>query len=207
MNTAADVWIVDDEPVVREALAWLLRSRQLSSRPFASGESFVQALHDTPPAAAACVILDVRLDGASGIEVFAQLKRDDWIARLPVIFLSGHGDIPMAVDAVKQGAFDFFEKPFNDNALVDRIAQALLASGVALAASRSRDAVSRKFDSLSERERQVMERILAGRLNKQIADDLQIAMRTVEVHRSSIFAKMGVRSAVELAQTLTVLKA
>jgi two-component system, LuxR family, response regulator DctR len=206
MNTAADVWIVDDEPVVREALAWLLRSRQLSSRLFESREVFMHALHDTPPTSAACVILDVRLEGASGIEIFAQLKRDDWIARLPVIFLSGHGDIPMAVDAVKQGAFDFFEKPFNDNALVDRVEQALLASSAALATSRSRDAVSRKFDSLSERERQVMERILAGRLNKQIADDLQIAMRTVEVHRSSIFTKMGVRSAVELAQILTVLK-
>jgi two-component system, LuxR family, response regulator DctR len=206
MNAACEVWIVDDEPVIRDALAWLLRSRQLASRKFESGEDFMQALHDAPPAAAACVILDVRMEGASGIEVFAQLRRDDWIARLPVIFLSGHGDIPMAVDAVKQGAFDFFEKPFNDNALVDRIEQALTASSTALAASRSRDAVSSKFGSLSERERQVMERILAGRLNKQIADDLQIAMRTVEVHRSSIFAKMGVRSAVELAQVLAVLK-
>ncbi len=206
MNAAAEVWIVDDEPVIRDALAWLLRSRQLASRKFESGEDFMQALQDAPPAAAACVILDVRMEGASGIEVFAQLKRDDWIARLPVIFLSGHGDIPMAVDAVKQGAFDFFEKPFNDNSLVDRVEQALTASNGALAASRSRDAVGSKFASLSERERQVMERILAGRLNKQIADDLQIAMRTVEVHRSSIFTKMGVRSAVELAQILAALK-
>jgi two-component system, LuxR family, response regulator DctR len=205
MNNA-EIWVVDDEPIVREALAWLLRTHGYQAQQFDSGEAFLAALQTQPQQQAACVLLDVRMGGASGIEVFGTLLAGGWTARLPVIFLTGHGDIPMAVDAVKRGAFDFFEKPFDDNALVQRIGQAVEASAQTLLSMQTRGEVARRFASLSERERQVMELVLAGRLNKQIADDLQIAMRTVEVHRSNVFTKMGVRSAVELAQVLAVLK-
>ena len=124
------------------------------------------------------------------------------IDRLPVIFLTGHGDVPTAVAAVKRGAFDFVEKPFSDNALVDRIEQALAASRAALEARRARDSVERALAELTEREREVMRLVIAGRPNKLIADALGISVRTVEVHRARVFDKMNVGSAVELANLL-----
>jgi two-component system response regulator DctR len=130
--------------------------------------------------------------------VFDQLSQRGLTARLPVIFLTGHGDVPMAVDALKRGAFDFCEKPFNDNVLMDRVAQAMVASQQAGAKALVQD----RLASLSAREREVLELILAGKMNKVIADQLNISMRTVEVHRSNIFDKMQVKSAVELAGLL-----
>jgi two-component system response regulator DctR len=121
---------------------------------------------------------------------------------LPVIFLTGHGDVPTAVAAVKRGAFDFVEKPFSDNALVDRIEQALAASRAHLASARSKDAVAQALAELTEREREVMRLVIAGKPNKLVADALGISVRTVEVHRARVFDKMRVRSAVELANLL-----
>ena len=121
---------------------------------------------------------------------------------LPVIFLTGHGDVPTAVGAVKRGAFDFVEKPFSNNALVDRVEQALAASAQVLTRRRAGAATARALAELTDREREVMQRIVEGRPNKLIADDLQISVRTVEVHRARVFEKMGVRSAVELANLL-----
>ncbi|MCU0929541.1 MAG: LuxR C-terminal-related transcriptional regulator, partial [Burkholderiaceae bacterium] len=120
-------------------------------------------------------------------------------ALLPVIFLTGHADVPTAVGAVKHGAFDFVEKPFSDNALVDRIEQALAASAAAIAARDRRAALGRAVAELTEREREVMQLVIEGRPNKLIADALDISVRTVEVHRARVFDKMGVKSAVELA--------
>ncbi len=192
--------IVDDEDVIRDALAWLAQSRGLEARGYASGEAFLDAVGSfgSDSANGDCVLLDVRMPGMNGIAVFDQLVKNGLIARLPVIFLTGHGDVPMAVDSLKRGAFDFFEKPFNDNVLMDRVEEALAASRKAADAA----VVQARLATLSAREREVLDLILAGNMNKVVADKLGISMRTVEVHRAHIFDKMHVKTAVELAGLL-----
>ena len=196
--------IVDDEDVIRDALEWLAHSRGLATRGHAGGQAFLDTLDlDADPHGALgqeghCVLLDVRMPGMNGIAVFDQLVARGLLARLPVIFLTGHGDVPMAVDSLKRGAFDFFEKPFNDNQLMDRVEEALAASRQAAAAG----AVRARLATLSAREREVLDLILAGNMNKVVADKLGISMRTVEVHRAHIFDKMQVKTAVELAGLL-----
>jgi two-component system, LuxR family, response regulator DctR len=201
------VYLVDDEDVVRDALGWLLRTRRLLSEGFASAEAF-EAMLDTLPArepwpdAPSCLLLDVRMPGTSGLALFERLIARGVIDALPVIFLTGHGDVPTAVAAVKRGAFDFVEKPFSDNALVDRIEQALQLSARAIERRRDRERVRRSLAELTERERDVMQLVIEGRPNKLIADALNISVRTVEVHRARVFEKMDVKSAVELANLL-----
>jgi two-component system response regulator DctR len=200
--------IVDDEDVIRDALEWLAQSRGLAARGYAGGQAFLDALDAQAGLDAAtgtgtardgeCVLLDVRMPGMNGIAVFDQLVARGLLARLPVIFLTGHGDVPMAVDSLKRGAFDFFEKPFNDNQLMDRVDEALAKSRQAAASS----AVRERLATLSAREREVLDLILAGNMNKVVADKLGISMRTVEVHRAHIFDKMQVKTAVELAGLL-----
>lgn len=200
------VYLVDDENVVRDALAWLLRSRRLLSEGYASAEAFKAMLAQQGagwPTAPGCVLLDVRMPGGdSGLQLFEHLLALGLAQRLPVIFLTGHGDVPTAVAAVQRGAFDFFEKPFSDNRLVDRIEQALAASTAALRQAGQRQGVQRAVAELTEREREVMHLVVQGKPNKLIADALDISVRTVEVHRARVFDKMGVRSAVELANLL-----
>jgi len=207
------VYIVDDEEVVRDALAWLLRSRRLLSKGFASAEAFEAALDAAVqdragpseqdwPDAPGCLLLDVRMPGMSGLALFDRLVERGCLPVLPVIFLTGHGDVPTAVAAVKRGAYDFVEKPFSNNALVDRVEQALAASAQALAQRRQRRELAQRLAELTERERDVMGLVVEGRPNKLIADALHISVRTVEVHRAHIFEKMGVKSAVELANRL-----
>jgi two-component system response regulator DctR len=203
------VYLVDDEDVVRDALAWLLRSRRLLSEGFASAEAF-EAFVQTQarpgraawPESPACLVLDVRMPGTSGLVLFERLAQAQLLAALPVIFLTGHGDVPTAVASVKQGAFDFFEKPFSNNLLVDRIEQALAASAQALQERRENGQTKRALADLTERERDVMRLVVEGRPNKLIADELNISVRTVEVHRARVFDKMNVKSAVELANLL-----
>ena len=199
------VYIVDDDASVRDALAWLLRSRRLQSETFDSAEAF-EALLARPGGGLgsqpACLMLDVRMPGISGLALFDRLLGQGLTDRLPVIFLTGHADVPTAVDAVKRGAFDFCEKPFSDNALVDRIEQALAASTAVLAASGQRQRLHALLDELTERERDVMRLVVEGLPNKLIADQLDISVRTVEVHRARVFDKMEVKSAVELANLL-----
>lgn len=203
------VYLVDDEDVVRDALAWLLRSRRLLSEGFASAEAFeawlAPRLADGAapwPDAPACLLLDVRMPGTSGLVLFERLADRGLLGVMPILFLTGHGDVPMAVAAVKRGAFDFVEKPFSNNALVDRIEQALVVSADALLLRRGRDAAARALGELTEREREVMQLVIEGRPNKLIADELSISVRTVEVHRARVFEKMNVKSAVELANKL-----
>jgi two-component system response regulator DctR len=201
------VYLVDDEDVVRDALAWLLRSRRLLSEGFASAEEFQSMVEtglsqDIWPLAPSCVVLDMRMPGTSGLELFDRLAIRGLLPTLPVIFLTGHGDVPTAVAAVHRGAFDFVEKPFSDNTLVDRIETALLRSGEAILRRRSQATLLRRVAELTDRERDVMRRVIDGRPNKVIADDLRISVRTVEVHRARLFEKMEVRSAVELANLL-----
>ena len=203
------VYLVDDEEVVRDALAWLLRSRRLLSEAFASADAFeahlaLQMAPGSPawPASPSCLLLDMRMPGVSGLVLFEHLVERGCLPQLPVIFLTGHGDVPTAVAAVKRGAFDFVEKPFSNNALVDRVEQALQASAAALHERRQRGTLSQLLAELTERELDVLRRVIAGRPNKRIADELSISVRTVEVHRARVFEKMGVRSAVELANLL-----
>ena len=201
------VYLVDDEAVVRDALAWLLRSRRLLSEGFAHAEAFeahlaTRDLASGWPSAPSCLLLDVRMPGTSGLVLFDRLVERGLTGALPVIFLTGHGDVATAVSAVKRGAFDFVEKPFSDNALVDRVVQALALSGRAIVARRQQQARARSLAELTEREREVMARVIAGLANKLIADELDISVRTVEVHRARLFDKMAVRSAVELANLL-----
>lgn len=194
---AASAFIVDDDEAIRDALAWLFRSRKVAACAWPSAEAFLDDWRDDMRG---CLLLDVRMGGMSGPELFDELCQRR--SRLPVIFLSGHGDIPLAVAAVKKGAFDFVEKPFNDNELVDRVLQAFAFDAALQDAQAGRATLASRLALLTPREREVMDCILAGKYNKVIADELHIAMRTVEVHRARIFEKMGVKSAVELAQAL-----
>lgn len=191
-------YIVDDDEAICDALTWLFRSREVAARAWLSAEAFLRDYRDD---LRGCLVLDVRMEGMSGLELFDQLHARE--SQLPVIFLTGHGDIPLAVAAVKKGAFDFVEKPFNDNELVDRVIQALEFDASRQERRAGQATAAMRLAQLTPREREVMERILAGKYNKVIADELNIAMRTVEVHRARIFEKMGVKSAVELAQLLS----
>ncbi len=192
------VHLVDDEAPVRDALGFLFRSHGLNVLAHPGGPELLAALGDEP--GCGCIVLDVRMEPMSGLQV-----HDELIARairLPVIFLSGHGDIPMAVQALQKGAFDFVEKPFSDTALVERVERAIAldarrrSEGADLARAQS------LLATLTGREREVMQRVAAGRLNKVIADELSVSVRTVEVHRARVFTKFGVRSAAELATLL-----
>jgi two-component system response regulator DctR len=194
---AASVYLVDDDDAIRDSLSLLFRSRGVAVRAFASGVAFLDALDAR---ACGCVVLDIRMEPMNGLAVFDALAAR--ACGLPVIFLTGHGDVPMAVSALKKGAFDFVEKPFNDNQLVDRVLEALAHDVRERSAHAGLAGIEARIAALSPREREVMTCILEGKLNKNIADELAISMRTVEVHRARIFAKMGVRSAVELAQLM-----
>ena len=206
----ATVHIVDDDASVREGMAWLLRTRRLLSASFDSAERFLAELDAQQaswgphrlPMQAGCILLDVRMPGMSGLALFEQLQARGIAHAWPVIFLTGHADVPTAVDSVKRGAFDFCEKPFSDNALVDRIEQALALSQERLHSRRLRQQLEQRLSELTERERGVMQLVARGLPNKLIADELDISVRTVEVHRARVFDKMEVKSAVELANLL-----
>jgi two-component system response regulator DctR len=204
-------------------MAWLLRTRRLLSESYDSAEAFWDMLQTTLspespsgtpspshlamalPRQAGCILLDVRMPGMSGLALFEQLQASDIAQAWPVIFLTGHADVPTAVDSVKRGAFDFCEKPFSDNALVDRVEQALLLSNERLIARTQQAFLQSRLGELTERERDVMRLVVEGLPNKLIADQLDISVRTVEVHRSRVFDKMEVKSAVELANLLRAL--
>lgn len=213
----ATVYIVDDDASVREALSWMLRTRRLSNECFDSADLFLLDLdkhfaqtlpltESTKTQYAAkypsCLLLDVRMPRMSGLELFTELLAHGLEKTLPVIFLTGHADVPTAVDAVKRGAFDFCEKPFSNNMLVDRIEAALQLSDSAVSGIKEQFEMTRKLAQLTEREQSVMRLVIEGLPNKIIADQLSISMRTVEVHRARVFEKVGVKSAVELANMI-----
>lgn len=206
MNTAplptpTSIHIVDDDPDIRDGLAWLFDSRGYPSRCWASGQDFIDALApQAPDWGLAVVLLDVRMQPWSGPVTFEHLKKlgCPW----PVLFLTGHGDVGTAVQAVKNGAWDFLEKPFQDNVLVDRVAQALQEAQAQADHSAQDHHLRQALASLSPREREVLGELLHGHYNKNIAEHLGITARTVEFHRANIFEKMGVESAIELAHKL-----
>jgi two-component system, LuxR family, response regulator DctR len=189
--------IVDDDEAIRDALTWLFRTRNVTTQAWSSAEEFLAAWQ---PDWCGCVVLDIRMREMSGLECFDSLLAQG--NTLPVIFLTGHGDVPMAVGALKKGAYDFLEKPFEDNALVDVVIRALASDARRQVTQETQATVAGRLSQLTPREQEVMQLVLAGKFNKVIADELNISMRTVEVHRSRVFEKMGVRSAVELAQLL-----
>ena len=205
----ATVFIVDDDAIVREGMAWLLRSRHLISESFESADAFEAMLqgHPSPllnglPEQPGCILLDVRMPGQSGLALFEKLIASGLALAWPVIFLTGHADVPTAVDTVKRGAFDFCEKPFSDNVLVDRVEQALALSKIRMDARHIHTERQTRLSELTDRERDVLRLVIEGLPNKLIADQLDISVRTVEVHRSRVFDKMNVKSAVELANLL-----
>jgi two-component system, LuxR family, response regulator DctR len=197
------VYLVDDEQGVRDALSFLLRSRGLMVHSFANAPEvlahlkLMQAKHAP---VRGVFLVDVRMEPMSGLLLHEALL--DAGIRNPLMFLSGHGDIPMVVEALKKGAFDFLEKPCSDNSLVDRVEKALSVEAAMHDEARRHTEVQARLDSLTDREREVMTRVAAGKLNKVIADELHIAVRTVEVHRARVFSKLSVRSAAELATVL-----
>ena len=196
MNTP-QAHLVDDDEAIRDAVAWLLKSRGIPSTAYASAEEFLAAWS---PNLAGCLILDMRMTGMTGLDLFELLQEKR--STLPVIFLTGHGDVPLAVITLKKGAFDFFEKPLNDNELATRVAEAIVLDTQQRENIASLDSVNQRLASLTSREKQIMELVLAGKLNKVIADELNISMRTVEVHRANLFDKMKVKTAVDLANLI-----
>lgn len=188
------IHIVDDEEAIRDSLGFLFASRGLASRCWSSGEIFLAA---QPLEDCSCIILDVRMGDLSGPEVFDRLRARN--IRVPVIFLTGHADVPIAVEALKAGAFDFLEKPFNDNQIVDLALSAIESFKAGEAEDAARRDVAARLATLSPREEEVMRLMLTGELNKQMADRLNIAIRTVEVHRGRVLSKMGARNGLELA--------
>jgi two-component system response regulator DctR len=193
------VHLVDDEAAVRAALEFLLASHGLSVCSYASGPELLQRLQ-SGAVLHGCILLDVRMEPLSGLQV-----HDELVARgvqTPVIFLTGHGDIRMAVAALKKGAFDFVEKPFGDAALVERVRDALALDVQQQQRLREGDSRGAMLAALTPREQDVMQRVAAGKLNKVIADEMNVSMRTVEVYRARVYAKLDVRSAAELATLL-----
>ena len=198
---AVDIHIVDDDADVRDGLAWLFDSRGYQPRAWASGTALLEASRALQGHwGEAVVLLDMRMEPLSGPLTFERLKAlgCPW----PVLFLTGHGDVGSAVEAVKNGAWDFLEKPFQDNVLVDRVEQAMQAVLARTDAQRELQRLRQALASLSPREREVLDELLRGHYNKNIAEHLGITARTVEFHRANIFEKMGVESAVELAHQI-----
>jgi two-component system response regulator TtrR len=191
------IYVVDDDEAMRDSLTWLLEGEGYQVTCFDSAESFLNSRSDEMRG---CIILDVRMPEMSGLELHEKL--DTLGSKLPIIFVTGHGDVPMAVAALQRGACDFIEKPFHNEELLSRIERAL-ALDQQIFARRSRDdAISHRLKQLTQRESEVMKLVVKGKLNKQIADELNISMKTVEAHRARVMEKMGVRTLAELVKAV-----
>ena len=187
------VYVVDDDEAVRDSLQWLLEGKDYRVKCFDSSESFLSRFD---PREVACLIADIRMDGMGGLELQDRLMERK--SPLPIVFITGHGDVPMAVTTIKKGAVDFIEKPFNDvdlRVIVANMFEKALEQAAEAANRRDREAMLAR---LTSREQQVLERIVAGRLNKQIADDLGISIKTVEAHRANIMEKLQVATVADL---------
>lgn len=198
-KSSPTIYVVDDDNAVRDAVTALLGSVRLDCETFASAEDFLAAAN---PAMRGCLLLDVRMPGMSGLEL--QQRLQDHGILLPVIILTGHGDVPMAVRALKSGATDFIEKPFNEQDMLDRIKQYMQDDEDGWQARQARDAAVARFAPLTPRELAVMELIASGKHAKEIAFQLDIQSRTVDVHRFNLMRKVGVRTLAELLQLWAV---
>lgn len=187
------VYVVDDDQAVRDSLRWLLESVGHHVETYDSATSFLAAHDDT---CGGCLLLDVRMPGMSGLELQEALNARH--STLPILIITGHGDVPMAVQAMKAGALEFIEKPFNDQVLLDRVQACITRAASQRRQQQSRSEVLRRIDRLTPRERQVMEAVVAGKANKVVADELSISIKTVEIHRARVMEKMQARSLAEL---------
>ncbi|MFM0071451.1 response regulator [Paraburkholderia sediminicola] len=189
LSLAPIVYIVDDDNGMRTSLAWLLESVGVKSAGFASASEFLSAFD---PGIPACLVLDVRMPEQSGFDVQAELNRRG--ATLPIIFVSGHGDIPMSVRALQNGAIDFVEKPYNSQQMLDRVQRALKLASQRYAADQKQRELRKRLASLTAREKEVLRGVIDGKGSKRIASDLSISVKTVDVHRASIKDKLGAAS-------------
>ena len=189
------VFVVDDDDAVRNSLRMLLKSAGVHAEAFASAQEFLSTYDVSHPG---CLVLDVRMPGMSGLEMQHELNLRG--ATIPVIFITGHGDIPMAVEAMQHGAFDFLQKPFRDQELLDRVQRALIRDTEYRARLRHTDRIRERLASLSPREREVLDLVTQGKANKMVAGDLGVSQRTVEIHRAHVMQKMQVDSLAELVR-------
>ena len=187
------VYVVDDDEALRDSLRWLLESAGYRAATYSTAERFLTAYR---PGFASCLVLDVRMPGLTGLELQQELNRRG--KSLPIIFITGHGDVPMAVTAVKNGAYHFLEKPFKDAQLLKVIEQAAARGGTGAGDDALRQCAAARLATLTQREREVLDLVVNGRKNKQIAEDLGISVKTVEAHRAHAMEKMGATSVAEL---------
>ncbi|MEZ5540087.1 MAG: response regulator FixJ [Pseudomonadales bacterium] len=195
VSPEATVFVVDDDDAVRESLVFLMKSVGLKAESFSSAQDFLSHYN---PARSGCLVLDIRMPGMSGLELQEKLSQMDCI--LPIIFITGHGDVPMAVKAIKAGAADFVQKPFRDQDLIDRIREVLQEDAEARVDKLQKAEVLRRIGTLTEREREVMEQVVDGKANKVVAIDLNVSQRTVEIHRANVMDKMKARSLAQLVR-------
>ncbi|KHK56635.1 LuxR family transcriptional regulator [Ralstonia sp. A12] len=188
------VFVVDDDEAMRDSLTWLLEGNGYTVRTYRSAEEFL--VDDKRTEGVGCLILDVRMQGMSGPELQDRLMAEN--SRLPIVFVTGHGDVPMAVSTMKKGAVDFIEKPFDESELRELVERMLSKARSEDSVAREQKAAKDLLGRLTTREQQVLERIVAGRLNKQIADDLGISIKTVEAHRANIMEKLNVNTVADL---------
>lgn len=193
------VHVIDDDDAVRQSLEFLLRSARLEARAYESAVAFLKALPNIEPG---CIVTDVRMPELSGLDLLRRLRELD--IRMPVIVITGHGDVPLAVEAMKAGAVDFLEKPFDDEALLVSVRAALGAFDKDAARDSERTEIAQRLASLSGREREVLEGLVAGQPNKNIAYDLGISPRTVEIYRANVMTKMKAASLSELVRMALV---
>jgi FixJ family two-component response regulator len=191
--TASTVYIVDDDEAVRDSLRWLLEANTYRVKSFASAEAFLSEYREDNPGV---LIVDVRMPGMSGLQLQEELLARK--SHMPVVFITGHGDVPMAVNTMKKGAVDFLEKPFDETDLRDIVSRMFEIANQNLQKQQTRREHEAMLGRLTAREQQVLERIVAGRLNKQIADDLGISIKTVEAHRANIMEKLEVTTVADL---------
>ena len=196
-NDAAVVMVVDDDAGVRNAMRSLLKSVGLNSALFASAQEFLDAYQ---PSQLGCLVLDIRMPGMSGLELQQQLNLRG--AVIPVIFMTGHGDIPMAVEAMQHGAFDFLQKPFRDQDLLDRIQRAIVKDAQLRKSLGEHERIKTHLESLTPREREVLDLMTQGKQNKVIGQDLGVSPRTIEIHRARVMEKMNASSVAELVRMM-----
>jgi FixJ family two-component response regulator len=194
-DSRAIVHVVDDEPAVRDALKWLIEGEGLVVQTHASAEDFLGALVPEQPG---CALVDLRMPGMSGLELQQALAQRG--IELPFVFISAHGEVPLAVTAMRRGAVDFIEKPFNDATLIEAVRRALGTDAERRGSDEERAVMRARIASLSPREREVLEAVVAGRANKRIAAALGISIKTVEVHRARVMDKMGAGSVADLVR-------
>lgn len=187
------VYVVDDDEAVRDSLQWLLEGKDYRVRCFESAEAFLSRFDSRE---VACLIADIRMGGMTGLDLMDRLLECN--SPLPIVFITGHGDVPMAVDAMKRGATDFIQKPFNESELVGLVVRMLEHARGTFAGQLEAECRDALLSKLTSREAQVMERIVAGRLNKQIANDLGISIKTVEAHRANIMEKLDANTVADL---------